>query len=150
MVEDGGGRELGDAGKVLVLQVVSGVHAAAGQKGVLDAGGQKVPKTDFQIQAVQFFQKTARCIVSQIMQTVPVNFVDGTAGLFHELIAEVRFLGRAVLPLQRLRDSSVFFPAHLPQIRRFCAPDGPGVRQIVDIPQPGIAPRVLVNKSDAR
>ena len=83
MVEDSGGRKLGDAGKVLVLQVVSGVQAAAGQKGVLDAGGQKVLETYFQIQVVQFFQKTVRYIVGQIMQTVPVNLVDGAAGLLH-------------------------------------------------------------------
>ena len=99
MVEDSGGRKLGDAGKVLVLQVVSGVQAAAGQEGVLDAGGQKVLETYFQIQVVQFFQKTVRYIVGQIMQAVPVNLVDGAAGLFHELIAKVRFLRGAVLPL---------------------------------------------------
>lgn len=49
MVEDGGGGKLGNTRKVLVLQVIAGVQDAAGQDaagqdGVLDAGGEDIPK----------------------------------------------------------------------------------------------------------
>ena len=42
MVKDGGGGKLDNARKVLVLQILAGVQAAAGQEGVLDAGGQEI------------------------------------------------------------------------------------------------------------
>ena len=44
MVENGGGGKLGNTRKVLVLQVIAGVQDAAGQDGVLDAGGEDIPK----------------------------------------------------------------------------------------------------------
>ena len=149
MVEDGGGGKFGDAGKVLILQIVSRVQPTAGQEGVLDAGRQKVPKLYFQIQVVQFFQKTVRYVVSQIMQTVPVNLVDGAAGLLHELIAKVRFLGGAILPLQSLRNSGMVFRPHFPQVGRFCPLDRAGVLHIKDVIQMGPAAGVLPNERDA-
>ena len=149
MVKDGGGRKLGDAGKVLVLQVVSGVQSAAGQEGVLDAGGQKVLETHFQIQVVQFFQKTVCYIVSQIMQAVLVNLTDGAAGLFHKLIPEICLLGGAVLPLQSLRNSGMVFRPHFPQVGCSRPLDRAGVRHIKNIFQMGFAAGILPNERDA-
>ena len=149
VVEDGGGGKFGDAGKVLILQIVSRVQPTAGQEGVLDAGRQKVPKMYFQIQVVQFFQKTVRYVVSQIMQTVPVNLVDGAAGLLHELIAKVRFLGGAILPLQSLRNSGMVFRPHFPQIGRSRPLDRAGILHIKDVIQMGPAAGVLPNERDA-
>ncbi len=150
VVEDGGGGKLADAPQILVLQIVGGVQAAAGQNGVLDAGGQKVPIAHFQIEVIQSLQKTAFRIIGEVGQIVPVDLPDGAADLFHELIAKVRFLGGAVLPLQSIPDGPILLLVHFPQIRRFRAPDRPGIRHIVNIPQPGLAPSILVNEGDAR
>ncbi len=113
-MEDGGGGKLADALQILVLQVVGRVQAAAGQDGVLDAGGQKVFIAHFQIEIVQFLQKTVFRIIGEVGQIIPVDLIDGTTGLFHELIAEVQFLGRSILSLQCLRDSGILLLAYFP------------------------------------
>ena len=119
MVKDGGGRKLGDAGKVLVLQIVRGVQTAAGQKGVLDAGGQSSVIAYLQIEIIQFLQQTVSHIIGKISQVVAVYFIHRTAGLLHELIADICFISGAVLPCQRFRNNSVMFFLHLPQIGGF-------------------------------
>ena len=54
VMQDSGGRKLGNAGKVILPQILAGVQAAAGEDGVLHAGGQEVPKAYLQIEIVQF------------------------------------------------------------------------------------------------
>ena len=132
-MQDGGGGKLGNARKVLVLQVLAGVQAAAGQKGVLDAGGEDVPKADFQIEIVQFLQQTVPCVIAQIFQIVPVGPAHGAFGLLHELPANVRFLAGAVLPLQCLRNRAGLLRRHFPQVGHFCPPDRAGVGYVKDI-----------------
>ena len=88
-MEDGGGGKLGNVRKVLVLQVIAGVQAAAGQDGVLDAGGEDIPKVDLQAEIVQFLKKAAPRVMTQVLQVVPVGFPHGTTGLFHEPPANV-------------------------------------------------------------
>ena len=99
MVQDGGGRKLNNAGKVLVIQIIGGVQAAASEDSVLNAGGQEVPKAHFQIEVVQFFQQTAPCIIGEVGQMVAVVVFDGTADLFHDVPANVRLIRRTILPL---------------------------------------------------
>ena len=149
MVENGGGGKLGNTGKVLVLQIISGVQAAAGEDGVLDAGGQEVLKTHFQIEVVQFLQQTIFCVIGEVMQMVPVDLADGAAGLLHERPANVRFLCGAVLPLQSLRDGGMMVLLQLPQVGRSRPLDRAGVGHIKDIFQPGPATAVLLNQGDA-
>ena len=66
MVEDGGRGKFADAVKIFIVQIVGGVKAAAGEERVLDAGRQEVAETHFQIEAVQFLQKTALGIVGKV------------------------------------------------------------------------------------
>ena len=99
MMEDGGGGKLRNASKVLVLQIVAGVQAAAGQDGILDAGGQEVFIAHFQVEIVQFLQQTALRVIAQVLQVIPVDLVYGASGLLHELPSKVCFLAGAVLPL---------------------------------------------------
>ena len=148
MVKDGGGGELNNARKVLIFQIVAGVQAATGQDGILDAGGQEVFIAHFQIEIVQFLQQTALRVIPQVLQIVPIDPAHGTAGLFHELPANVSFLARAVLPLQRRRDSAGLFRRHFPQIGHFCAPDRAGVRYVKDIFQMRPSARAGTNESD--
>jgi hypothetical protein len=56
VVEDSGRRKLGDSRQIAVLHELAGVQAAAGENGILDAGGEHVPKSNFQIEFVQFLQ----------------------------------------------------------------------------------------------
>ncbi len=148
MVKDGRGGKLHDAGKVLVLQVVGGVQAAAGQKGVLDTGSQEVPKAHFQIEVVQFFQQTVLHIISQIVQMLPVNLLHRTAGLLHELIAKVRFFRGTVLLLQRLRNSGVVFRPHFPQVGGPRPLDRAGICHIKDVFQLRPAASIFPNEGD--
>lgn len=66
MVEDGGRGKFTDAVKIFIVQIVGGVKAAAGEERVLDAGRQEVTETHFQIEVVQFLQKTALGIVGKV------------------------------------------------------------------------------------
>ena len=149
VVQDGGGGKLGDAGKVLVLQIVGGVQAAAGEDGVLNTGGQEVPKAHFQIEIVQFFQQTALGIIGEIGQMIPVVIFDGTADLLHEHPANVRFFRGAVLLFQSLRNSGVVILPQFPQVRRSRPLDRAGIRHIKNIFQLWLAPLVLPNEGDA-
>ena len=107
MVQDGGSGKLDDTGEVHVLQIVSGIQAAAGEDGVLDAGGQKVSETHLQIEVVKFLQQTVPCVIAQIFQIVPIDLFNGAANLFHERPPDVRFLCWAVLLFQRGQNSGV-------------------------------------------
>ena len=118
MMEDGGSRKFGDPQQVLVLQIVGGVQAAAGQEGILDAGGQDVVISYLQVEIVQFLQQTAAYIIGKVGQMVVVYFIYGVAGLLHQLSAYVRFLCRTVLFGQCRRNSSVVFLPQFPQIGR--------------------------------
>ena len=149
MVEDGGGGKLRDPQKILVLQVVSRVQAAAGQEGVLDAGGEDIPKADFQVKVVQLLQQTVRRIIAQVLQMVPIGFVHGALGLLHERPAEVPLLRRAVLPVQSLDDSGVMIFPQLPQVGRPRPPNRAGVGYVKDIIQAGPAAAILMNERDA-
>lgn len=83
-MEGGGGGKLRDTRKVPVLQIVGGIQAAAGQDGILDAGGQEVPIAHFQIEVVQFLQQTVPRVIPQVLQVITVDLVYSAAGLFHE------------------------------------------------------------------
>ena len=150
MVKDGGGGKLDNARKVLVLQILAGVQAAAGQDGKLDAGGQEVFIAYLQIEIVQFFQKAVPHIIAQVLQVVPVNLAHGAFRLLHERPANVTFLRGSILPFQRLRNSAGFFRRHFPQVGCFRPTNGPGVRYVIDIPQFGLAPRVFCNQGNPR
>ena len=132
-MKDGGGGKLRNAPKIFILQVTGRVQAAAFEKSILDAGGQKVLESYFQIEVVQLLQKTARRIAGQIIQMLPVDLVDS---------------GAVFLP-QRLHDGSVMFLPQLPQYGRFASPDRTGIRHIKDVLQPGPAAAVLADEGDS-
>ena len=132
MVEDSRGRKLYDPGEILVLQVVHRVQTAAGEDGVLDAGGQEVPETHFQIEIVQTLQQTALCIVGEVLQMLPVDFIGGAFSLHHERPADILFLRGAVLTLQRPGNSGVVILPKLPQVGRPRPSERAGVRHIKD------------------
>ena len=99
MMEDGGRRELHDTGKVPVLQVFIRIQAAAGQDGILDAGGQKIFIAHLQIEIVQFLQKAVLRVIAQVLQVVTIGPAYGAFDLLHQLPANVRFLAGAILTL---------------------------------------------------
>jgi len=148
VVQDGGGGELGNARKVLVLQILAGVQAAAGQDGKLDAGGQEVFIAYLQIEIVQFFQKAVPHIIAQVLQRVPVDLAYGALGLFHDLPADVRFLAGTILLFQCRRNSAGFLRRHLPQIRLTRPTDGAGVSYVKDIFQARPPTRTSPNEGD--
>ena len=114
VMENGRGGEVGNTGKVCILQIISGVQPAAGKDGVLDAGGEHDSKAHLQVEAVQLLQKTVLHIVGKVAQVVPINFVHGAAGLLHESPTKVRFLRGTILPLQGFRNSVVVFLPQFP------------------------------------
>lgn len=67
MMQDGGGGKFRDALQVPVLQIIRGVQAAAGQDGVLDAGGQKIAESYLQCESIQFFWKDVAGIINHIL-----------------------------------------------------------------------------------
>lgn len=133
MVENGGGRKLGDTQQILVLQIVGGVQAAAGEKDVLNAGGEHVTKAHLQIEIVQFFQQTVLYIIGQIGQAIPIDIVYRPRRQLHQLSANISALGGAVLLLQCFHHDGVMILPHFPQVRRFCAFHRAGVRYVKDI-----------------
>jgi len=84
VMEDSGGGKFDNTGKVLVLQIIRGVQAAAGEDAVLDTGRQKVFEAHFQIQAVQSLQQTAHCVISKVVQIIAVSIVHRMADLLHK------------------------------------------------------------------
>ena len=87
--------------------------------------------------------------MTQVLQIVPVSPAHGTAGLFHELPANVRFLAGAVLPLQRRRNSAGLFFRHFPQVGCFCAPDRAGIGYVKNIFQVRPSAHASPNEGDA-
>jgi hypothetical protein len=149
VVQDGGGGELGNARKVLILQILAGVQAAAGQDGVLDAGGQEVFIAHLQIEIVQFLQKAVPCVIAQVLQVVPVGSAYGAADLLHKHPTNIMFLCGAVLPFQCRRNRAGFLCRHFPQMQLTRPTDRAGVGYVKDILQLGLAPLVLPNEGDA-
>ena len=147
MVQDGGGGKLPNPVQFLVVDIVICVIAAAGEKGVLNACGQEIAVTHFQIEIVQPFEKAAGGIIRQIAQMVPVNLPDGGSGGVHEPLYRVAALRCAVTTFQRGEDRAVVFFPERPQVGNLCAPDGPGVRHVKNIFQMGPA-AVLPNQGD--
>lgn len=128
MVQHSRRGKLQNTGKVLVLQVVRRVQAAAGEKGKLDAGRQQVPEPHLQIQRVQLFQKAALHIIGQLRQVVTIGFLHGAPGGFHQLFPKVAFFHGAALPLQCVYYGGMVFLLYFPKIRlprpshRSCVP----------------------------
>ena len=114
MVKDGGGGKLDDTGEVRVLQIVSRFQTAAGEDGILDAGGQEVPETHPQIEVIELLQQAVFCVIGEVLQMIPVDLIYGAAGLLHERPANIRFLRGAVQPLQRSPDNSVVVLSQFP------------------------------------
>ena len=114
VMKNGGGGKFGNARKILIVQIVHGVQAAAGQEGVLDARGQKAAETHLQIQIVQFLQKTVLCVIGQITQTVTIDLIHGMDGHIHKLVANVPARIGAIPFSQGGEDGRVVFLPHLP------------------------------------
>lgn len=74
VMQDRRGGELHDTGKVLVLQVVGRVQAAAGEEGKLDAGGKQAAEAHLQIQLIQFLQKAVLHVVGKVCEMIPTGF----------------------------------------------------------------------------
>ena len=103
MVEDGWGGELGDPRQIAVLHELGGVQAAAGENGVLDAGGEHVPKADLQIEVVQLLQQTVLHVIGQIGQAVPVDLVYRPRRQLHDLFPDIPIPGGTIPPFQRVQ-----------------------------------------------
>ena len=149
VVEDSRGRKLYDPGKVLVLQIVHGVQTAAGEDGVLDAGGQEISETHFQIEIIQILQQTALRVVGEVLQMLPVDFIGGAFSLLHEHPANVPFLRGAVLTLQRPGNGGVVILPKLPQVGCPRPSERAGVCHVKDEFQMWLT-TVLVDQSNAR
>lgn len=128
VVQHGRRGKLQDTGKVLVLQVVRPVQAAAGEKGKLDAGRQQVPEPHLQVHRVQLFQKAALHVIGQLRQVVTIRFLHGAAGGFHQLFPKVPLLHGAALLHQCVPYGRMVFLLYFPKIRlprlshRSCVP----------------------------
>ena len=133
MVEDSGGRKLGDTQQVPVLHVFGRVQAAAGEKGVLDAGGEHITEAHFQIEIVQFLQQTISHIVGEIGQAIPVDLVHRPRRQLHQLSADGPVLGGTVFLLQCFHHSGVVVLLHFPQVGRFRVLYRAGVRHVKNI-----------------
>lgn len=87
VVQDGGGGELHDTGKILVLQIVGRVQATAGEEGKLDAGGEQVAEAHLQIQLVQLLQEAVLRVIGEVCEMVPVGLPHHAPGRLHQLFA---------------------------------------------------------------
>ena len=149
MVEDSGGRKFGNAQQILILHIFGGIQATAGEKGILDAGGEHVTKAHLQIEVVQFLQQTVLHIIGKIGQTIPVYLVHCSFCQLHQLDTDVPVLGGAIPPLQPVQHGGIVFLPHFPQVGRFRALHRAGVRHIKNIFQRGPAPLVSADESNA-
>ena len=119
VVEDGWGGELGDPRQIAVLHELGGVQAAAGENGVLDAGGEHVPKADLQIEVVQLLQQTVLHVIGQIGQAVPVDLVYRPRRQLHDLFPDIPIPGGTIPPFQRVQHGGMVVLPHFPQVGRF-------------------------------
>ena len=149
VVENGGSGKLRNALKVLIVQVVHGVQAAAGQKGILDAGGHKPAETHLQIQIVQFFQQAVPGVIGEVPQPLTVHLIHSMDGHIHQLVTNVPARIGAIPFSQGGEDGLVVFLPHLPQVRLTRPPHRAGVRIVENIFQAGPAPPVLADQGDA-
>ncbi|MDE7245370.1 MAG: hypothetical protein K2O18_15550, partial [Oscillospiraceae bacterium] len=106
----------------------------------MDAGCQGFVIAHLDIEIIHFPQQTVSHMIDKVGQVVAVYFVHRTSGLFHQLIADIRFIGRAVLPCQRLCDNGVMFFPHSPQVGSFGVSQFTGIRNIKNIFQIRPAP----------
>lgn len=149
VMEDGGGGKFGNARKILSVQIVHGVQAAAGEKGVLDACGHKAAEAHLQIQIVQFFQKAVPGVIGKVAQTVTIDLIHGVDGHIHKLVANVSARIGTIPLSQGSEDGRVVFLPHLPQVRLPRPAHRTGVRIVIDILQTGLAPLVFSDDRDA-
>ena len=148
MVEDCRGGKFRNARKIFVIQIVQRVQAAAGQEGVLDAGGQKAAETHLQIQFIQFLQQTVLGVIGKVAQTVTVDLIHSMAGQLHDLVPYISLGGGAVPLFQGGEDGGVVFLPHLPQVRLPCPAHRAGVPIVIDILQTGLAAPVFSDDRD--
>ncbi len=90
-MQDSGSRKLGNAGKIVLSQILARLQAAAGEDSVLHTGGQEIPKAHRQIEIVQLLQETARRMIAQLLQMVRISRVHSAACLFHQHLSYLRF-----------------------------------------------------------
>ena len=148
MVEDGGGRKFTDAVKIFIVQIVGGIKAAAGEERVLDAGRQEVAETHFQVEVVQFLQKTALGVVGKVGQKFGVHFLYRVFCLFHQRLPDVLAFRFSVPLHERIQDGGVVFVFQFPQIGHPRAPHRAGVRHIENIGQARVD-AVLIDERNA-
>ena len=146
VVQDGGGGEFHDTGKVLILQIVGRVQAAAGEQGELDAGGEQASEAHLQIQLVQLLQEAVFCVIGEVCQVVPVGLPHHAPGSLHQLVAQVTFLHGAAPLFQRGQHSRVVFLPQLPQVRFPRPPHRAGVRVVEQVLQMGPAIALADNR----
>ncbi len=149
MMKNGGGGKFRNARKILGFQIVHGVQATAGEKGVLDAGGQKAAEAHLQIQIVQFLQQTVPGVIGEVAQPLTVDLIHSVDGHIHKLVANIPARIGAIPFSQGGEDGRVVFLPHLPQVRLPCPTHSAGVRVVIDILQTGLAPLVFSDDCDA-
>ena len=137
VVQDGGSRELHDAGQVLILQIFRGVQAAAGEQGELDAGGEQVAEAHLQIQLIQLFQKAVLRVIGEVCEMVPVGLPHHAPGRLHQLFTQVVFLQGAAPLFQRGQHRALMFLPQLPQVWLPRSAHRAGVRVVEQVFQMG-------------
>lgn len=130
MVQDGGSRELHDAGQVLILQIFRGVQAAAGEQGELDAGGEQASEAHLQIQLVQLLQEAVFRVIGKVCEVVPVGLPHHAPGRLHQLFAQIIFCYGTAPLFQRGQHRVLVFLPQLPQVRLPRPPHRAGVRVV--------------------
>lgn len=141
--------ELGNTLQVGILHIIGRVKAASDEQGILDAGSHEVPEANLYVEIVQPFQQAVRHVIGEVVQVLPIGFVDCAAHLLHKLPADIGFLYRAVLMSKGFRNCRMMFLAQLPQIRHFCTAYRARVAHIKDVLQIGPAAAVFVNQRNA-
>lgn len=139
VVQDGGGGELHDTGKVLILQIVGRVQAAAGEQDELDAGGEQASEAHLQIQIIKLLQEAVLRVIGEVCQVVPVGLPHHAPGGLHQLFAQVVFLQGAAPLFQRGQHRVLVFLPQLPQVRLPRPPHRAGIRVVEQVLQMGPA-----------